>query len=319
MKNKYNNSTLLRAAFLMAALPMLLAGTLFAQSSAPFVTWHFENPTEVLSDTRITSVNGFWYPERGFFAVVDTQSYSGLNSIALSYNPAAIGGANANNFRMSLDNVHVQGVKPQQTVSVHVFVPEEFANVITEVIVYDMWNRAETGGSGFDYKPTRYILSDGDVPVGQWVQLTHLINRAVTKETVARIGVRVDIDVAYTGNHPMVLIDFITTDPDAVPLERTTTNLEPISEIPGGFSLEQNFPNPFNPTTNIEFSIPETSNVTLEVFSIQGQRVATLVDGTLNAGTHSVNFNAANLPSGMYMYRIQAGNFTKVNKMTLVK
>ncbi len=90
-------------------------------------------------------------------------------------------------------------------------------------------------------------------------------------------------------------------------------------QLPSQVQLHQNYPNPFNPTTRIEFSIPETSHVTLEVFNIQGQRVATLVNGTRDAGVHTVSFDAANLASGVYMYRIQAGNFTRVNKMMLVK
>ncbi|MCC5927048.1 MAG: T9SS type A sorting domain-containing protein [Bacteroidetes bacterium] len=316
MKNKIYNSNVLKAVFMVAALPMLLVGTLIAQSSTEFTTWHFENPEEEIADTRTT---GFWYPERAFFTVVDTNSYSGQNSIAVAYDPAALGGSQDDNFRMSFDNVHNLGIKPQQTVHARVFVPEESAGKITAIIVYDMWNRGERGGSGFHYVPTTYPMDGDDIKVGEWVTLTHLIDRDVTKETLSRIGLRINIDIAYTGDAPMILVDFVTTDPDAEPLERSTTNVEQIAEVPAGFSLEQNFPNPFNPTTNIEFSIPQSSSVTLEVFNMQGQSVATLVDGMLGAGTHRVNFNAANLPSGMYMYRIQAGSFTQVNKMMLVK
>lgn len=316
MKNKIYNSNYLKAVFLMAVLPMLFVGTLFGQSSAPFVTWHFEEPTEDLSDERQT---GFWYPERAFFNVVDTLSFSGQNSVAISYDPAALGGSQDDNFRMSFDNVHNIGIKPQQTLHVRVFVPEESADKITAVIVYDMWNRAEQGGSGFHYAPTTYNLPGDDITLGEWVTLTHLIDRDAAKQTLSRIGIRVNIDKEYTGEPPMLLVDFITTDPDAEPLDKSSTSSEPFAELPGSFSLEQNYPNPFNPTTNIEFSIPETSNVTLEVFNIHGQRVATLVDGTHAAGMHTVNFDAASLPSGMYMYRIQAGNFTQVNKMMLVK
>ena len=102
----------------------------------------------------------------------------------------------------------------------------------------------------------------------------------------------------------------------------TTVNVEREQDrrqLPSQVQLRQNYPNPFNPTTRIEFSVPETSNVTLEVFNIQGQRVAKLVDGIREAGVHTVSFDAANLASGVYLYRIQAGNFTQVNKMMLVK
>jgi hypothetical protein len=91
------------------------------------------------------------------------------------------------------------------------------------------------------------------------------------------------------------------------------------NELPMEFSLSQNYPNPFNPSTNIEFSLPVSSNVVLEVFTIQGQRVARLVNGNLEAGVHSVSFDASSLSSGVYLYRIQAGDFIRVNKMMLLK
>lgn len=329
MKKLIYDSKCLKAALLMTVLPTLFAGTLIAQSlnafttphvaqaNGEFMTWHFDNPTEVISDTR---VSGFWYPERAFFSVIDTLAYSGEFSIGVAYDPAAMGQSQGDNFRMSFDNVHNLGIKPQQTLHVRVFVPEESADKIVRVIVYDMWNRAERDGSGFHYVPTAYPVGGEDgIQAGEWVTLTHLIDRDVTKQTLSRIGVRIDIDTQYTGEPPMILVDFVTTDPDAQPLDPSTTSTEPLADMPASFMLEQNFPNPFNPTTNIEFTLGETSNVTLEVFNIHGQRVATLVDGTRAAGTHRVLFDAANLPSGMYLYRIQAGSFSQVKRMMLVK
>lgn len=98
-----------------------------------------------------------------------------------------------------------------------------------------------------------------------------------------------------------------------------TTNIEDNFGLPTVFELAQNYPNPFNPTTNIAFNLPQTSDVTLEVFNLQGQKVATLVNSAMPAGSHTVSFNAENLSSGVYLYRITAGNFTQTNKMLLVK
>jgi LysM repeat protein len=86
------------------------------------------------------------------------------------------------------------------------------------------------------------------------------------------------------------------------------------------FTLEQNYPNPFNPSTTIGFTLQASSPVTLTVYNLLGQHVATLIDGRrLAAGAHAVSFNAANLASGMYFYRIEAGTFSSMKRMTLVK
>ena len=85
------------------------------------------------------------------------------------------------------------------------------------------------------------------------------------------------------------------------------------------FSLESAYPNPFNPTTTIRFNVPEASRVSLVVFNMLGQEVERLADGVLDAGTHEVSFDAGNIPSGTYMYRLEtpAGTFTQ--KMLLLK
>ena len=89
--------------------------------------------------------------------------------------------------------------------------------------------------------------------------------------------------------------------------------------LPLTFNLEQNYPNPFNPSTTIKYSIPKQSYVTLKLYDILGREVATLVNAEKPAGNYLVEFNAANLPSGVYFYRIQAGSFNQVRKMLLLK
>lgn len=99
-----------------------------------------------------------------------------------------------------------------------------------------------------------------------------------------------------------------------------TVNDELEATTPMVYTLEQNYPNPFNPSTNIQFSLPATANVTLEVFNMLGQKVATLIDAQkMNAGSHTQKFDASSLASGMYVYRISTANFVQSRKMMLIK
>jgi hypothetical protein len=92
-----------------------------------------------------------------------------------------------------------------------------------------------------------------------------------------------------------------------------------IEEVPTSFSLEQNYPNPFNPTTTIQYSLPFSEKVSLKIFNLLGEEVKTLTDEYQDAGKHSVQFNANNLASGIYFYRLQAGSFIETKKMILIK
>ena len=85
------------------------------------------------------------------------------------------------------------------------------------------------------------------------------------------------------------------------------------------YVLSQNYPNPFNPSTKIEYRIPERSSVSLVVYNTIGQQISILTEGEKEAGTYSIEYNAENLPSGIYFYRIQAGNFVQTKKMVLLK
>ncbi len=102
---------------------------------------------------------------------------------------------------------------------------------------------------------------------------------------------------------------------------KEVTTLEDIAtrSLPTEFSLQQNYPNPFNPTTTIRYALPRTANVTIEVFNGLGQKVAALTEGTKEAGYHTIQFDGRSLSSGMYFYRMQAGDFHQIKRMILVK
>jgi len=94
---------------------------------------------------------------------------------------------------------------------------------------------------------------------------------------------------------------------------------EATESMPTTYTLQQNYPNPFNPSTTIKFSIPKAGNVKLVVYDVLGKEVATLVNNFLNAGQYNFQFNASNLASGIYLYRLETNNFVQTNKMLLMK
>ncbi len=90
-------------------------------------------------------------------------------------------------------------------------------------------------------------------------------------------------------------------------------------DVPTNYTLEQNYPNPFNPTTTIKYKIPVAVHVTIRIFDVLGKEIETLVNEEKPAGSYSITWNAANLPSGIYFYTLKAGNFVESKKMTLLK
>lgn len=89
--------------------------------------------------------------------------------------------------------------------------------------------------------------------------------------------------------------------------------------LPAEIDLRQNYPNPFNPSTTISFSIPHPAYTTLKIVNTLGQDIAVLVSDNLTPGTHSFQWNAGNIASGVYYYRLQAGDFTLTKKLILAK
>ncbi len=124
-----------------------------------------------------------------------------------------------------------------------------------------------------------------------------------------------------TGNYTVY---YYSDNGTSIPLTGTIQSFSPtkidgLNHLPTKYSLSNNYPNPFNPTTNIKYSIPKTSLVILKVYNVMGQEVNTLVDEEKAPGTYEVMFNAKNLSSGIYFYTIKAGDFIQTKKMILLK
>lgn len=148
-------------------------------------------------------------------------------------------------------------------------------------------------------------LGSGGVWVSVDVSLDSWVNQPNLRSDLAQFVLTSNLDVVYVDNIYL--------------WKEVSTSTDDQIDLPKGFSLNQNYPNPFNPTTNISFSIPVSASVSLEVYNIQGQKVATLVDGFKSAGSYTVSFDASYLASGLYTYRLISNSSVQVKKMMLLK
>ncbi|HUI10108.1 MAG TPA: T9SS type A sorting domain-containing protein [Bacteroidota bacterium] len=168
--------------------------------------------------------------------------------------------------------------------------------------------RANLDGSG------RVTLDSGlavpnyialDLPGGAmyWTEI------GIPRIRTARLDGSIVRTLAIAANHP----EGIAVVPGS------TTSVAAAPAAPGRFALAQNYPNPFNPSTTISYAIPRQVHVTLSVFNLLGQRVAILVNADVAAGTHEARFDASGLASGVYIYRLQAGDFVQSLKLVLLR
>jgi hypothetical protein len=121
----------------------------------------------------------------------------------------------------------------------------------------------------------------------------------------------------------VVFVHNAPTSPDLLPVTGTGTPATAVDEsspLPKKFALQGNYPNPFNPTTRIVFDVPKQTTVSLTIYNALGSQVAEILDNAAyQPGTHEVTFNAANLASGIYFYRLRTPEFNAVKKMVLLK
>ena len=130
------------------------------------------------------------------------------------------------------------------------------------------------------------------------------------------------IAVSGSGVH-VIWEDFRFTGPDIYYRKNPTGNNIGITmlsfETPSAFRLEQNYPNPFNPATQIKFDVPRAGNVRIAIYDMLGREVELLVNGKMEAGKYNADWNATGFASGVYFYKLEAGDFTAVRKMILIK
>lgn len=199
------------------------------------------------------------------------------------------------------------GVSHAVLLTINTVVPVELtgfsANVIDNSVLLNWTTVTETNNSGFEIQ-----RRSGD---GEWEAMGFVAGRGTTTNP-SEYSYNDDVNSSGHFTYRLKQIDF-----DGTYEFSDEVNVE--VSLPVKFNLAQNYPNPFNPSTIISFSIPQTSNVNLSVFNVLGEEVAVLVHETKSAGSYEVEFNAKNLTSGIYIYKLEAGSFKSVKKMLLVK
>ena len=173
-------------------------------------------------------------------------------------------------------------------------------------------------------------IYDGFTKAEKWLSLTNGLNKVtaglqdisgVNSAGPFNIPSGSEREIAFVvaaGNSLDMVRQAIVLGREKYAMLPTDVNNEETTK-PISFELQQNYPNPFNPVTNIKYSIPEAGFVTIKIYDIMGQEVTTLINTQMNAGNYQYSFNASNLASGVYFYRLQAGKFSETKKLILLK
>jgi hypothetical protein len=210
------------------------------------------------------------------------------------------GTAVAPNAGFDLDGIKGVDIVPVELVSFS-------AEVIGDEVVLKWLTATETNNRGFEVERA----SSSTTPVQGWAKIFFVEGRGTTTE-MTDYSYKDKITNPGTYVYRLKQIDFNGT---------VSYSEEIVVDITGpkDYALYQNYPNPFNPTTTIKFALPIDSRVKLNVYNTLGQLVETLVDREMESGYHEVNFDAARLSSGVYLYQLQTGNYISTQKMLLLK
>jgi hypothetical protein len=194
---------------------------------------------------------------------------------------------------------------------------ESFAQTIYDVT---------PGTKGNEITLTVANIAETDPAVNVNVFLTKKsssLNFSKEEETIEMIEAKAEAEALFTFDvernasiNKKDTIEFMITSSDGIMM---TKSFIFSYTGPKEFKLEQNFPNPFNPTTTIQYQLPADARVTLKVYDILGSEVATLVNEEQEAGYKEIQFNGSNIASGMYIYRLTADGYVSIKKMLLVK
>jgi plastocyanin len=183
--------------------------------------------------------------------------------------------------------------------------------------------------SGFSFSPSTLTINLGDTV--KFVLATIHNAREVSQTTWNANGTTSNggfetpfgggtVVLQQTGTHYYVCVNHAFMGMKGQIVVNTSSDVQTSNNnVPSSFDLSQNFPNPFNPSTKISFSLPQKSNFTLKIYNAIGQEIKTLVNGEADAGIHEIEFNGSNLASGIYFYRLSTPGFTDTKRLVLLK
>lgn len=186
---------------------------------------------------------------------------------------------------------------------------------------YDVYlSTSSNGGANWKFPPTRMTNNSGPLRDNRYASLSptnditggfYYANLTYQSDSIPGSVTQTPAAAESLAKQRFIRVQF---HPSVIGINTINT------EVPSKFNLEQNYPNPFNPVTKIRFSVPKTANITLEVFDVTGKLIAVLAkDENVTAGLKEIEFNAVNLPSGVYFYSIKSGDYSETKKMVLVK
>jgi hypothetical protein len=279
----------------------LFGGMLPSDSGTLVFVWQDYRPDDGVFGQRIDTLgNKLWNMN-------DVQLFTGacadLYSTTDCNGGAIVLGWHQYNFSMRAFKVSKYGNLGE------VIIPVELisfnAEVAGKAVKLSWLTATETNNKGFAVERFAESLKSG------WVKIGFIQGNGTTTEPKSYSFT--DIDVAEgIYKYRLKQIDYDGSYKYSKEVEVNVT-------APNKFSLEQNYPNPFNPTTTIKYAVPKAVNVELKVYDILGREVKTLVNAARNPGYYEVQFNAVNLASGVYFYRLKAGDYIKTSKMLLLK
>jgi hypothetical protein len=208
-------------------------------------------------------------------------------------------------LRGDVDRTWYDGVSYAK-VSTAVIVPVELtnftANAVNNVVELDWITATEHNNLGFEVQRLDY---------GQWVRIGFVNGKGNSTE-ISRYS--------FTDNNASVSnLEYRLKQIDLNGSFKYSNIIAVTLNVVKQYELKQNYPNPFNPSTTIAYSLPIDNHVIIKIYNILGQEVATLVDKEVKAGSYNITWTAQNLSSGVYFYKMTAGNFSKINKLMLLK